>query len=86
MNEQIPNNVVEAYEVVKEKGQKVGFSSLAYGAMRDRPPEWIILFEYYNSNNTKRLGMGCYGCYGKVFQFVGQKIREENGVGVTNKI
>lgn len=35
-----------------------------------RPNEhWKILFEFYNTKNEKRLGLGCMSCYIKVYQF-----------------
>lgn len=39
----------------------------------DRNPvpnrHWKVLFDYYNSKNVKKLGMGCKPCFKKVFDF-----------------
>ena len=65
---------VEAYKKISEKGVTVqAFRS----AMTYKPKEWQILFSLYNQFN-KPLGMGCFPCYGKVYQFV-SKVIKDNG-------
>lgn len=38
---------------------------------------WIILFNYYNSINEKKIHPGCRPCFPKVYHFIHQLIKKE---------
>jgi hypothetical protein len=40
--------------------------------------EWLLLFDAYNKANPKQTkGMGCFPCYGKVYQWYTQELKKQ---------
>lgn len=47
-------------------------STLSRKTLNVQDSIWKKAFAYYNSNNTKRLGMQCSGCYYKVIKYINE--------------
>lgn len=48
---------------------KLAFNAIAPACIPIKNDNWSILFDFYNSKNQKKISMGCFPCYRKVYFF-----------------
>lgn len=58
--------IQQAFDKVQPKG------------MPSDNPNWEVLFNFYNEHHERKLSLGCFPCYVKVYMWTRDKLKELN--------
>lgn len=57
---------------------KDAFSKVVPKGMPHPSASWQVLFNFYNSKNHPKMGMGCLPCFSKVYFYVKKYLNENS--------